>query len=98
MDLTEFLAARLNDDEAAAKAMRNRWDGRSPRMLHEVEAKRAILALHPMGAESHHGEVGYICGLCEQRWPCATLRALAAVYSDHEDYSGKAKRHDEGVP
>lgn len=56
------------------------------RVLREVEAKRAILAEHPID------DLGY----CTKCWtarqplsaeaPCTTLRYLAAVYADHEDW------------
>ena len=80
--LPEFLNARFDEDEAAAKAMRNMWDGRSPRMRREVAAKRAILrAYEPDDDDSVtlHSPDYYNLG-------DAALRALAAVYSDHPDY------------
>ena len=68
------------------------------RMLREVEAKRAILAEHPL---TRHvippgyrlvGE-GFGCELChdwdgvtEGRGYCGTLLAAVAVYSGHPDY------------
>lgn len=58
-----------------------------PRHLREVEAKRAIVALHT-------GDNDEPC----QSWagnytyePCATLKALASVYADHPDYDEKWK-------
>jgi hypothetical protein len=66
------------------------------RVLREVAAGRAILAEHPHHYEdAAHPEYGFGCDTChwdneysfgrEIRW-CATLRALAAVYSDHPGY------------
>lgn len=63
------------------------------RALREVEAKREIV--------DEHGNVNDgSCGTCvtaawgypthggsaPQKWPCHTLRLLAAVYADHPDY------------
>jgi Family of unknown function (DUF6221) len=129
-DLAGFLAARLEDLEAAAKAAESihpsPWGGigeladaagqfiaydtdrngavvplsvsdhialHDPvRVLREVDAKRKILALHHIETESYlDGDgierPGHHCWECDQReWPCPTLRALAAVWSDHPDY------------
>lgn len=69
------------------------------RVLAECAAKRGIVELHQpeddmCGVCSH--DIGYTSDgyggeyYENQRtgndWPCATLRALAAVYSDHPDY------------
>jgi Family of unknown function (DUF6221) len=71
------------------------------RVLREVEAKRAIVAAHPV-----RPIINGTCKTCSDReglswssleagdpdfvdWPCFTLRALAAVWSDHPDYPGK---------
>jgi hypothetical protein len=138
VEITEFYAARLDEDEAAAKAaLPGPWMtgevaphlvneviyGQSRdwpdhivqvanveyghnkaadsahivrhdpvRVLREVEAKRAILALHEPLLSSY-GEPS-VCRSCwPQPWigthplaPCPTMRNLAAVYSDHPDY------------
>ena len=70
------------------------------RARREVAAKRAIAELHygpdacmacatwdspPRGYERPLGSRFDIMGYCVP-WPCPTLRALAAVYSDHPDY------------
>ena len=112
-DLTAFLAARLNEDETAAKAALgvttgSRYEGqprewvyfwsiRGPEQtIREVEAKRAIMTEHdpcyPTYYPTPSGQP--TCGVCHsggfdwdpERWPCATVRALAAVWSDHPDY------------
>jgi len=120
MGLTEFLTARLAEDEAAARntledrermlpatllAAVQQPDGSlitlgdPARVLREVEAKRAILAEHEdtyCGYIYDHPD-GLMCVRCadadrdgvpyaERPWPCQTLRAVAAVYSDHPDY------------
>lgn len=62
------------------------------RVLAEVEAKRAILAEHSnLNAELDPEH--WACARCQDRhrhdamtWPCATLRALAAVYAGHPGY------------
>ncbi len=65
----------------------------SARILREVEAKRRVV-------EEHALHVGYqwpdknadycaACGVPDEYppiWPCPTLRALASVYADHEDF------------
>ena len=51
-------------------------------MLREVEAKRAIIELHPVWFGRCEG-----CGIEVQRPDgCLTLRALALAYADHRDY------------
>jgi Family of unknown function (DUF6221) len=134
MDLAEFLAARLDEDEAAAGAGARRvgmpWraepqpgtpgglviddlglvgstGGRyaaehiarhdPARVLREVAAGRAILAEHAATDWTAYGD--RMCRRCvldddephdePYHWlpfPCPTLRALAAAYSDHPDY------------
>ena len=114
--LAGFLAARLDEDEAASAAgastrlalsvrrvtrypdtasrraltMMGRHDDPA-RVLREVEAKRKILAEHRIDPELLPG----VCYRCRYGvpahwesadWPCPTLRALAAPYSDHPDY------------
>lgn len=132
MNLAEFLAARLDEDEATAKAATPApwvvddydsktiyvdaheqyvvpiWDMRPEdqrpedaahiarhdpaRVLRDVEAKRKILAIH----QPHLSDYGEppTCSACwpepkigtHPLYPCSTVRALAAVWSDHPDY------------
>jgi hypothetical protein len=132
VDITEFIAARLDEDEAAAVNSQNilsgRWhidaDGNvqdentagsgnayiacgpygggiddadaahiarhdPARVLREVAAKRAILALHDL--PQHYCPLPVVPGRHGQLWtpeegPCWTLRHLAATWSDHPDY------------
>jgi len=68
------------------------------RVLAEVAAKRAIVGLHEMvdhgltypGAPAACDRCQTVDGSTPTRirgvWPCPTLRALASVYADHEDY------------
>jgi hypothetical protein len=57
------------------------------RVLREVEAKRRIVAEHPV-----HEMDGFACccetcgGEDEGDYPCPTLRLLALPYADHEAY------------
>ena len=135
MTLTEFLTARYDEEEAAAKACQSpspwkaathpsdHWivtdatgdaliyDEGTPtleeaahiarhdpaRVLREVEAKRKIVELHrPDPAEYIDADgddrSSVDCWTCEtggvpDSWPCPTIRAAAAVYSDHPDYN-----------
>ena len=78
------------DQHEADQAMAHRFS--SARVLREVEAKRKILDLHEQARAHKNGrlldfcicqaEDGVVCG----RWPCETLRAFAAIWSDHPDY------------
>jgi hypothetical protein len=71
------------------------------RMLREVAAKRAIIDVHSPGYPVTFPEPSGqpTCGVCHagtwdwdpEGWPCATVRAIAAVYSDHPDYRAEWK-------
>jgi len=77
MTIGEFLEARITEDEADA----------SPRMLAEAAAKRAILAEHVevlwTEAWGKRETTCRVCGGEDQHYPCVTVGALLAVYSDH---------------
>lgn len=86
--ITEFLEARIAEDELAAYDLMGEREG--DRTLAECAAKRAIIEEHYWrSAEGARG-----CGLCnysrdygwEETGPCKTVRALAAIYKDHPDY------------
>jgi hypothetical protein len=100
-DLIAFLNARLDEDEAAAKAwlpfgnpdaaQREHVARRDPaRVLRQVKGGRLILAEH--GRQWDGGHRG--CGRCD--WDhyvlddvpqaCQTVRALGVAWSDHPDY------------
>jgi hypothetical protein len=123
-DLAAFLAARLDEDEAVAKAAQEVASSDTElaqqagpcvsdpgyahiarhgpsRVLREVAAKRAILAEH---RPERWGQSLIWCSRCyipvpdarededqyeHVDWPCPTVRALIAVYSDHSDYRGQ---------
>ena len=88
MTITEFLDARIDDDETTP---------RTERVSAECAAKRMIVALHSpvkdkgwRSGASH----GYLfCGSCgsiddsPEPYPCDTLKALASIYMDHPDYN-----------
>jgi hypothetical protein len=82
MTLTEFLLARIANDERDARQRIQMGEGRisaykvpPPARIHaECEAKRRIVGLHP-------------CDNCGAAFdPCETLRLLALPYADHPDY------------
>jgi hypothetical protein len=146
-DMAAFLAARLDEDETAAKALESGDWGQSPwavtecsgfcpcivyqgeykpvleaqvpliqyiadaeapeyaahiarhdpaRVLREVAAKRAILAVHSPGYPVTYPKPSGqpTCAVCHsggwdwdpEQWPCPTVRALAAIYSNHPGY------------
>lgn len=93
MDISEFLLARIAEDEAAAREAlgRHRWvQGRYPgttyehiarhdpaRVLAECKAHRAIVTRY--GVPDPHRPA-------ERCTDCDTLYDLAAVFADHPDY------------
>lgn len=96
--LADFLLARIAEDEALASGARgqllmapsplvpylDRFSG--SRAILECEAKRRIVAEHPLFPEGRTPK----CGRCDDdgfaiNWPCLTLRLLALPYADHPD-------------
>ncbi len=104
LTLTDFLLARIAEDEALAdragsfngpEAMRNDNYGnltvQPSRIRAECEAKRAIVELHDRQHEcSTYDRFGEVdnCTWCLGASDCSTICALAAVYADHPDYRG----------
>jgi Family of unknown function (DUF6221) len=94
-DPTAFLSARLDEDEQEAASFAGPPSLRD-RQRREVEAKRAILAIHrPVWNDYVDGDgierATHECRECRppgtpDNWPCRTVKALAAVWSDHPDY------------
>jgi hypothetical protein len=89
--LTDFLLARIAEDEARAiTADPALWEPHF--IVLECAAKRRIVELHKSGEEN--GETfcyscdGYAAaeGVGYVGYPCETLRALAAAYAAHPDY------------
>jgi hypothetical protein len=99
MNITEFLEARIAEDEReAGSGWSTLGDGRWERdnygrnmltpsaVLAECAAKREIIQQHPGDSEGYcYDPVMHQRG-CQWTWPCPTLTALAAVYKDHPDY------------
>ncbi len=99
--LTEFLLARVAEDEAGNHCFgegeySHCWK-RSERIDAECAAKRALIELHC--ASQDLTLVTFItggpdCATCgqygdyghETDWPCSTLKILASVYADHSDF------------
>lgn len=83
MTLTDFLLARIAEDETEANVMLRQYreggdvaSRRWRRVLAECEAKRRIV-------EEHREQAGGGCDVCSRHeYPCATLRALALPYAD----------------
>ena len=96
MKLTDFLLDRIADDEAALRGTHegratgqivhviNHFDHR--RLESECEAKRRIAALHSEADGRCETCYIYATGVSDNVDYCPTIRALAAVYSDHPDY------------
>jgi len=82
--LTEFLLARIAEDEVEAEDNEPYWGGWSraheARVLAECEAKRRII------------ETASMIDMIENEWGASILRTLAAVYSDHPDYRQEWKQ------
>lgn len=86
--LTAFLLARIKEDEKAAVLAPGATDLRDVR---EALAKRAVLAIHSdrdgdCARCSDYAWFAVLDGGEREEFPCPTLKALAAVYSDHPDY------------
>ena len=92
MTLVDFLGQRLDEDEAAARANAPvRYVGTNStdlvraepegRVLREVQAKRAIVALYVEVDASHDRDDASATQYME-----SAAMALAAAYSDHPDF------------
>ncbi|GAA4075704.1 DUF6221 family protein [Nocardioides kongjuensis] len=85
MTITEFLLARIAEDEAGS--IGTHWSRRARAeceakrsILEEIEARRSMIPKHVVGDGDEHDEV-----IVE--WAESTvLASLAAVYADHQDY------------
>lgn len=92
MNITEFLLARIAEDEAEARGLQGEMDfgleSAGDRMLAECAAKRAIIEQYEAYGAAAQGVFGvaYIGARSGQRVTEDALRALAAVYKDHPDY------------
>lgn len=92
MTLTEFLLARIDEDEAWWNSAS--LDGPSAevllrKQLRDCEAKRAMLDIHAIYEADGLGR----CGACADRYVavswdglCDEAKILASVYADHPDY------------
>lgn len=102
LTLTDFLLARITEDEADAEEMAaGQLVIGLNRALAECEAKRQIVKLHaPFECCNVRCKGGGLhCFACNEggngeivHFPCPTVRALAAVYADHPDYLGGGER------
>lgn len=89
MTLTEFLLARIAEDEAIARATTAHiahWDP-ARGILATCTAKRRLLALHGHVSRDGYGP----SGRCDD-YPCPTLQLLAMPYADHPDYDPSWQR------
>ena len=98
MTLTEFLLARIAEDEQWAKDNPHFVDAPAyvppwwTRALVETEVKRWLVEDHSATVECGNigceraGLSGLHCTSCDEAEPCPTLRRIASVYADHPDY------------
>lgn len=107
MTLSEFLLARIAEQEARLDDMRRSSAVPSSPLVNKtirvgmagVAAQRAIVALHSVYPEPQRMVYGTIaaCSTCGSvddapvEWPCDTIRFLAQPYDDHPDYDEEWK-------
>ena len=92
LTLTEFLLARIAEDEASIHAGSGGRYG-PDRIRVECEAKRRIverMTEYCWGSGRIQSEPRPPCGVCS-RVGCVTLRALALPYADHPDFDSTWK-------
>ena len=89
MTLTEFLLARITEDEARfqygcpGSGEYTGCDEQSDRLEAYLRGARAIVQEHTPVDE----EPGNWCNDCSSDvWPCPTMAALSGIYADHPDY------------
>lgn len=96
MTITEFLLARIAEDEKLANYFDPYGAAVGPRRVRaECKAKRAVMEIHKIQQVPEdsplRSEDEWTCPFCdEDRWPqgvCRTIRAIASVYADHRDYN-----------
>jgi hypothetical protein len=101
MTITEFLLARIDEDEADARqedadyahtSLLPTYDSghqarwTPARVLAECAAKRSIIGQHPIHVYiGLNGQDVPECAVGDG-FPCDTLQALASVYADHRGY------------
>ncbi len=91
MTLTEFLLARIAEDEAGARQGQRHGGVQAAvctRVLAECEAKRRIVELHADGGRNAWIGDRFVnwCTADKATWPCQTLRLLALPYTDHPGF------------
>lgn len=96
MSITEFLLARIAEDEEEAARMgcTEYYDGgwsieHEIHIRRECAAKRAIIGMHRKSPSPFDEGLCAMCaeaGANGQAYPCDTIKVLAAIYSDHPDY------------
>jgi hypothetical protein len=89
--LPAFVLNSVGVDEPRALPHIARHD--PARVLRQVAALRAVMEIHePVKSSLPSFTAPMVCGVCspgkEEGWdaPCPTLRHLASIWSDHEDY------------
>ena len=103
-DLAAFVAARLDEDDARVPLLAH-----TTRMWRELNAKRAILAVHQSYRCGEPGGEVLRCFVCasgqgyrsgaavHELSPCPTLRAMASVWNNHPDYNQEWKPVTDGT-
>jgi hypothetical protein len=93
------LREQIIEEDLLWPAARHIADNDPARVLGEVAALRAVVDLHAPGREimrcdanANFQDITAECRACRTpkfpapAYPCATLRALAAMWADHSDY------------
>jgi hypothetical protein len=94
MTLTEFLTARLDEDEDFANGA---GDFRGPRLLAEVAAKRAIVAEHEVMPWRLSG-TGYVQDHDGRRWAQHYYGGCCGRCTAHGEYGGNVAEFDTDEP
>lgn len=107
MTITEFLTARLDEEERRAKAIhaedcesipREGYNGPFPcdcgvpaHLLAKIAGERAIIGWHSDNPHECEGPMGSEYVADEDSMPCSTMCALTLPYVDHADYNPEWK-------
>jgi hypothetical protein len=90
--VTGAMGARGEDDGPDTSMDWDRVMGRptvvvgAERVLADCQAKGLIADAHDIGHTITQSSEHDVCTLCDENWPCETMRALVHPYADHPDF------------